>query len=215
MKRVPFVRDKFLTLALKINYIISMKRIILIAVLGIFALTSQAQLIFDLGLKGGVNFSKISLDLEDYNEDAITKMHIGAFGRIGVSKVFVQPEVYFTKKGGEFSYNPLDVAGEFDYNAVDVPLLFGVRLFDAKLIEMHLLAGPVFGFVTDKALSGENDFDKQYFNDHYVGLQYGAGIDVLFMTLDLKMEHANKIYEAPTFDGKNATFMVSVGFRIL
>ncbi|WP_167613551.1 porin family protein [Maribellus sediminis] len=195
-----------------------MKRIILIAVLGFFALTSKAQLIFDLGLKGGVNFSKVSLDLEDYNEDAITKMHIGAFGRIGVSKVFVQPEVYFTKKGGDFSYNPLSFAGEFDYSAVDVPLLLGVRLFDAKLIEMHLLAGPVFGFVTDKTLKGDIDdaqFNKEYFNDHYVGLQYGAGIDVLFMTVDFKMEHANKIYEAPTFSGKNATFMVSVGFRIL
>ena len=191
-----------------------MKRIILLAVFAFVALASQAQVIFDMGLKGGVNFSKVSLDLEDYNEEAITKMHIGAFGRIGVSKVFVQPEVYFTKKGGDFTYNPR-VFGEFDYSAVDVPLLFGVRLIDAKLMKLHLLGGPVFGFVTDKALSGENDFDKAYFNDHYVGLQYGAGIDILFMTLDLKMEHANKIYEAPTFDAKNATFMVSVGFRIL
>lgn len=190
-----------------------MKRIILVAFLGVFTFTSQAQLIFDLGMKGGVNFSKVCLELKDYNEDAITKMHIGAFGRIGVSKVFLQPEVYFTKKGGDFSYNP-QVFGEFDYSAVDVPLLFGVRLVDAKLFKMHLLAGPVFGFMTDKALSGENDFDKQHFNDHYIGLQYGAGIDILFMTLDLKMEQANKIYEAPTFDGKNATFMVSLGFRI-
>ena len=192
-----------------------MKRIIILAVFCIFAFNSSAQLIFDLGLKGGVNFSKISLDIEDYNENAITKMHFGAFGRVGVNKVFVQPEVYFTKKGGEFSSNPLDFAGEFDYSAVDVPLLFGVRLLDAKVLELHLLAGPVFGFVTDKSLSGDHEFNQEYFNDHYVGLQYGAGIDVLFLTLDLKMEHGNTIYEAPTFDGKNTTFMVSVGFRIL
>ena len=194
-----------------------MKRIIILAVFSIYAISSSAQLIFDLGLKGGANFSKISLDVEDYSADAITKMHFGAFGRVGISKIFIQPEVYFTKKGGEVSYNPLDLAGDFNYSAVDVPLLFGFRLFDAKVLEMHLLAGPVFGFVTDKTARGDFDgqFDKEYFNDHYVGLQYGAGVDVLFLTLDLKMEHSGKVIEAPSFDGKNTTFMVSVGFRIL
>jgi hypothetical protein len=193
-----------------------MKRILILAVISILAISSSAQVIFDMGLKGGANFSKISLDVEDYNADAITKMHFGAFGRVGISKIFVQPEVYFTKKGGEFSYNPLDLAGDFNYSAVDVPLLLGFRLFDAKVLEMHLLAGPVFGFVTDKKLKGVDGLlDKEYFNDNYVGFQYGAGVDVLFLTLDLKMEHSGKVIEAPSFDGKNTTFMVSVGFRIL
>ena len=79
---------------------------------------------------------------------------------------------------------------------------------------LHVLS-PVSPFRFHKALSGEHDLDRQYFNDRYIGFQYGAGIDVLFLTFDLKMDHSNKIYESPTIDGKNTTFMVSVGFRII
>ena len=193
-----------------------MKRLIIIAIILPFAVAVSAQQpIFDIGLKGGLNTSKVSVKFEDYNSDNITKMHIGAFGRIGWNKVYLQPEVYFTKKGGEFSSDIFDEAGEFDYNAVDVPVLLGVRVLDAKAVDLHLIAGPVFGFMTKKGLSGSNDFDKQYFKDHYMGLQYGAGVDVLFLTIDLRMEHSGTVYDHPDFNGKNTTFMVSVGFKIL
>ena len=192
-----------------------MKRIVILTIYSMLAIASSAQVIFDMGLKGGVNFSKVSLDLEDYNEDAITKMHIGAFGRVGWKKVYVQPEVYFTKKGGEFSSNVISLAGDFDYSAVDVPVLFGVRLLDAKVLDLHLIAGPVLGFVTKSSVKGNPEFDESYFKDHYLGLQYGAGVDVLFLTVDLRVEHGNTVYEHPDFDGKNTTFMVTVGFKIL
>lgn len=192
-----------------------MKRLLIIGFLFVFATAVSAQPVIDIGLKAGINTSKISVKLEDYNSDNITKMHIGAFGRIGWNKIYLQPEVYFTKKGGEFSSNVFDVAGEFDYSAVDVPLLLGFRLLDAKAFKLHLIAGPVFGFVTKSDLKGDNEFDPQYFNNHYTGLQYGAGVDVLFLTVDLRMEHSNIVYDHPDFDGKNTTFMVTVGFKIL
>ena len=195
-----------------------MKRLIFIAVFIIIATTSWSQFVFDLGLKGGVNFSEISLNLDDYNESSITRMHMGAFGRIGVNKVFLQPEVYFTKKGSGFESDLPSFVSEFNYDAVDVPLLLGVKLIDAELIDLHLLGGPVFGFMTDSGLKGEDDvFDKSYIKDHYIGIQYGAGIDVLFLTLDLKIEQGSNVYNSPQpkVEGNNSTFMVSLGFRIL
>ena len=192
-----------------------MKRILFVAVLLTFAAVVSAQPIINLGLKGGLNTSKVSVKLEDYNSSNITKMHIGAFGRIGWNKVYLQPEVYFTKKGGEFSANPLHFFGEFDYSAVDVPVLFGVRVLNAKAVDLHLMGGPVFGFITKNDLSGSNDFDSQYFKDRYVGFQYGVGADVLFLTVDLRMEHSGTVYDHPDFSGKNTTFMVTVGFKIL
>ena len=59
-----------------------------------------AQLKFDLGIKGGVNFSKVGFDADDYTAESITKSHFGAFGRIGWDRVFIQPEFYFSGKGG-------------------------------------------------------------------------------------------------------------------
>lgn len=190
------------------------KLLIVFALLGISAIVS-AQPVIDIGLKGGVNTSKISVNLDDYSSDNITKMHIGAFGRIGWSKLYIQPEVYFTKKGGDFSYNPIDIAGSFDYSSVDVPLLLGFRVIDAKAFDLHLMGGPVLGFMTKSDLEGNSDFDAEYFNNHYVGLQYGVGVDVLFLTLDFRMEHDGTVYDHPDFDGKNTSFMVTLGFKIL
>jgi len=192
-----------------------MKRYLLIAVILFTTRLISAQPIIDIGLKGGINASKVSLDINDYNESTITKMHFGAFGRVGWKKVYVQPEVYFTKKGGEFSSNVFSLAGDFDYSAVDVPVLLGVRLLDAKVLDLHLIAGPVLGFVTKSDVKGNPEFDESYFKDHYLGLQYGAGVDVLFLTVDFRFEHGNTVYEHPDFDGKNTTFMVTVGFKIL
>lgn len=188
-----------------------MKRFLIIAVILFSTRLISAQPIIDIGLKGGINASKVSLDLKDYNENTITKMHFGAFGRIGWNKFYVQPEVYFTKKGGEFSVNPL----QFDYSAVDVPVLLGFRVLDAKAFDLHLVAGPVLGFVTKSNVEGDPEFSESYFKDHYLGLQYGAGVDVLFLTVDFRFESGNTVYEAPAFDGKNTTFMVTVGFKIL
>jgi len=192
-----------------------MKRLFIFITLVGLSTMVWAQPVIDIGLKGGINTSKISVNIDDYNSDNITKMHIGAFGRIGWNKVYVQPEVYFTKKGGEFSYNPLNFFGEFDYSSVDVPVLLGFRLLDAKAVDLHLIGGPVFGFMTNSSVDGENDFNAKYFKDRYVGLQYGAGVDILFLTIDLRMEHSGTVYDHPDFDGKNTSFMVTVGFKIL
>lgn len=192
-----------------------MKKILFLAVFFTFAAAISAQPVIDIGLKGGINTSKICVNLDDYNSENITKMHFGAFGRIGWNKIYLQPEVYFSKKGGEFSYNPMNFFGEFDYSSVDVPVLLGFRLLDAKVVDLHLTAGPVFGFITESSVDGDNDLDAQYFKDRYVGLQYGAGVDVLFLTIDLRMEHSGTVYDHPDFDGKNTSFMVTVGFKIL
>ncbi|MCK3685423.1 porin family protein [Maribellus sp. YY47] len=190
-----------------------MKRIIVIFSLVVFSVVANAQPIFNLGLKAGFNNSKLSLNSDDYNEESITKMHVGAFARVGISKVYVQPEVYFTRKGGDFK-SVQDMAGEFDYKSVDVPVLLGVKLIDAKAMNVHVMGGPVFSFITDSDLKSAS-LDEQYVKDHYAALQYGVGVDVLFMTLDFRMEHGGKVYSYQDLNAKNRTFMVTLGFKLL
>ncbi|MCE4562728.1 PorT family protein [Maribellus sp. CM-23] len=191
-----------------------MKRIIFIFSLVLCSVIGHAQPIFDLGLKAGLNNSKVSLDINDYSEESITKMHWGAFARVGVGKVYVQPEVYFTRKGGEFK-DVSEMAAEFNYKSVDVPVLLGVKLLDAKAVDLRVMAGPVFSFVTDNDADKFNFLEEQYFKDRYTALQYGVGVDVLFLSLDFRMEHANKVYNSPELEAKNRTFMVTLGFKIL
>ncbi len=191
-----------------------MKRFFILSFLLLCAAAVNAQPIFDLGLKAGINNSKVSFNVDDYNENSITKMHLGAFGRVGFGRIYVQPEIYFTKKGGEFE-GVINTAMDFDYSAVDVPLLLGFRVIDAKVLDVHLMGGPVFGFVTKGDVDEHPNINEEYIKNHYTGLQYGAGVDFLFMTLDFRMEHSGKIYRQEDINGKNRTFMVTLGFKIL
>lgn len=195
-----------------------MKRLLFASLFVLFASIGFAQPVFDLGLKAGVHYSNMSFDgNSDLSSDAITKMHWGAFGRVGFGRLYVQPEVYFSKKGGDLSYeNPTDLitSGGFDYKNVDVPVLLGYKLIKKPMIDFRVMAGPVFSFVTDTNYpEGLND---EFLNDNLFGVQYGLGVDVLFITLDARMEHAGKVYDDPDFfNGKSTSLILTLGFKIL
>lgn len=203
-----------------------MRRILFSIVFILFASATFSQVTFDLGLKAGVHTSKMSIEeggfLENYNinleSSAITKSHWGAFGRVGFGKLFLQPEVYFSKKGSELSSSILDVAGDFDYSNIDVPFLLGYKILKTKALDFRLMAGPVFSFVVDANYPDElNEFlDEEFFDENLIGVQYGIGVDVLFLTFDARVEHGSKVYDDPDFVSGNATtFMFTVGFKIL
>lgn len=196
-----------------------MKRLLFASLLVLFSTIGFAQPIIDIGLKAGAHYSNMSLDGEfDLSSDAITKLHWGAFGRVGFDRLYVQPEVYFSKKGGDLSYDLLELTGGFDYKNIDVPVLLGYKLIKSSMVDFRIMAGPVFSFVTDANYPSELDpyLHDEFFNDHLFGVQYGLGIDVLFLTLDARMEHSSKIYDDPDLiNGKSTSFMISLGFKIL
>jgi hypothetical protein len=176
-----------------------------------------AQPTFDLGLKAGLNNSKVSFDKSDYNSESIVKYHVGAFGRLGFNRIFVQPEAYYSAKGGEMGGSALDIATRFDFSTLDVPVLLGLKVIDGDRANVRIMAGPVFGFLTSQDIDNEDVFDEQYYKDNYVAFQYGIGADILGFTIDLRMENtASDIYQQPNLDlnGNNKTFMVSVGYKI-
>lgn len=203
-----------------------MKRILFSSLILLFATIAFSQPIIDIGLKGGVNSSNLHIEegrlLDDngmtLSSESFTKMHFGAFGRIGWNKVYIQPEVYFSKKGGNLSSNIFELTSDFDYKNVDVPVLLGYKLIKGGAVDLHIMAGPVFSFVTDASYPSELDpfLHDEFFNEHLFGVQYGLGVDVLFLTVDARMEHSSKIYDDPSVVSGNATtFMLTVGFKIL
>jgi len=193
------------------------KKIIISFILLAFSTPIFAQPTFDLGLKAGLNSSKVTFDRDGYNSESIVAYHVGAFGRLGFNRIFVQPEAYFSAKGGEMDGSVLDVATRFNYSTIDVPLLLGLKIIDGDRANFRIMAGPVFGFFTSSEIDNEEVFDPQYYKDSYIAFQYGIGADLLGFTLDLRMENtASNIYQQPSsdLDGNNKTFMVSVGYSI-
>ncbi len=195
-----------------------MKKLIFSLLVLFIASTVIAQPTFDLGLKAGINSSKVKLNRETFDSESIVKMHVGAFGRVGWGRIYVQPEAYFSAKGGEIKSSALETATQFNFNCIDVPVLLGVKVIKGGAANLRVMAGPVFSFMTSSDVDGDNFIDPQYYKDNYFGYQYGVGVDFLSFFLDARMEHgSNDLYYYPgeNIRGKDQTFMLTLGFKIL
>ncbi|WP_430971984.1 porin family protein [Sunxiuqinia rutila] len=190
-----------------------MKKLAIILLLTSFLLPATAQLPLELGLKGGFTSSKLTTDLSQYNEESISKFHAGAFARVNIGRIYVQPEAYFNSKGGDLKDD--GVVNSFDLKTVDVPVLLGLNLIKKGPVALRANAGPVFSFVTKKELNSV-DFDKDQLEDNFLAWQYGLGIDFMMFTLDARMENGSgDLYSGPNLESKSKSFIISLGFKIL
>lgn len=191
-----------------------MKKLTILIAIVLIALTGKSQGFFDAGLKAGINSSKISANVDDYTPQTINNYLFGAFARINLGRIYIQPEAYYNSKGGEYIDKVnLSTINSFDLKTIDVPALIGIKLIDQKAFNLRILAGPVFSFVTDKSASSQ--LTETAIKDNFFGWQYGAGVDFLFLTLDARMEsYSNNLYETPKFDSKNGNFVISLGVKL-
>ncbi|MCD4731113.1 MAG: PorT family protein [Bacteroidales bacterium] len=207
-----------------------MKKLVLILSISCISLIGYSQ--FQVGLKGAVTMSSLTTDINDYVNPFKAGFQAGAYVRLG-KKLHLQPEAYFTAKTGELSYTweelEVKVKETVTLSTIDVPLLLGYKIIDPKAFNVRLQAGPVASFVLNKSYEvstdgvspdTEEDFEDSL-NDMNWALQFGAGVDVLFLTIDLRYELGlSNLYNQPD-DGvvlhetvNNNLFFLSVGFRI-
>ncbi len=194
-----------------------MKRIVFSLLFFVFSASVIAQPSFDLGLKAGLNNSTVTFKKSEINSESIIKYHVGAFGRLGFGRIFVQPEAYFSAKGGKLEGDALDVASSFNFNSVDVPLLLGIKVIDGERANVRLMGGPVFSVLTSNEVNGDDLLEPEYYKDSYVAFQYGVGADLMGFTLDFRMENGANIYKHQVnsdLNGKSSTFMISLGYKI-
>ena len=201
-----------------------MKQLFFLNLLLLLASQMVAQPTFNFGVKAGITSSKITEDTYEFSSESIVKMHVGAFARYG-GLLFVQPEAYYSAKGGNMaSRDGTDT--KFNLNNLDIPVLFGVKLFKKKDINLRLMGGPVFCFVLSKNIDYESrlysPFDVQNIKDYYSGFQYGASVDFGKLSLGARMENGiNNVYKPHGAsyrtdgfsDSKNNTFMLTFGYR--
>lgn len=192
-----------------------MKKILLVFVI-LFPWHLLAQTEIDLGIKGGINYSKVSIYAEDYTAQSITKSHIGIFGRIGWNRVFLQPELYCSGKGGDVTTDIAGTLASFDFSTFDIPVLLGYRIIQGENINIHILAGPVLSNITKSDLTGGEIYNESFYRNRYLALQYGFGVDVLFLNFSARIENGlENFYDQPDSNAKNNSFMLSVGFKFL
>ena len=189
-----------------------MKKLTILMLIVMFALTGKSQGVFDAGLKAGINSSKISIHMDDYTPQTINNYSFGAFVRLNMGPIYIQPEAYYNSKGGEYIDKvDLSTVNSFDLKTIDVPALVGIKLINQKAFNLRVMAGPVVSFLTDKSVKGQLTEDN--LKNSLLGWQYGAGIDFLFLTFDARMESYSKnFYEG--INSKNGTFVLSLGVKL-
>ncbi len=207
-----------------------MKKITLVLVtVFLFSCNIFAQLPLSLGVKIGFNSSKMPTEftnISDVKDQAKTGFLTGAFLRVNLPVIYLQPEVYFTKKGGNFQSSTLYPNQVYTQqtvlNTIDVPVLVGVKLINLKVVNFRLMAGPVASFVSSQDISKQlNGVDPnatlppEKLKKTIWGIQAGAGIDVLKFSLDVRYEWGlNNISDYTGMTTKTKLLNVSLGMKL-
>ena len=189
-----------------------MKKYLLGAIL-LIAVSISAKAQVSLGIKGGVNFSKISSD--NLKESSLTGYQAGLFARVGNS-VYFQPELYLSGTGGKFesTENNQTFSGKVRFTNLNVPLLIG-KSFGEKDLNFRVMGGPIYTYQLDKSGNlGDNiNGAIDNFNKSNIGYQVGAGIDIGAITADLRYEGGlTKVSDS--FAKRQNLWALSVGFKI-
>jgi hypothetical protein len=193
------------------KYLLSLAAIMLVAI------SARAQ--FTLGVKGGVNVSKLNTD--NYTQSSVAGYLVGAFARIGKG-FYVQPEIYLGSKGGEYNYDTngstVGGNGKVRFTTLDVPVLIG-ESFGASSFNIRAMAGPVYSYVLDRNTTFSSNLSAAYqdlgdYNHSTLGYQAGLGIDLGNIALDARYEGGLTALNQKYGDRPHL-FSLSIGFKIL
>ena len=201
-----------------------MKKLFLVLLILSIGPFGKAQGIFSLGPKIGFNSNTLTENLDSINAGIKNSFQIGAFVRVG-SKVYFQPEVNYQLVSGTLnkSIGSIVLQQDLTIKTIKVPALIGVKLINKGPVNLRVMAGPTFTYLFDKKLdpSKMNELwpiqSVDDLKNSIWSVQMGAGLDVLFMTLDVRYELGveNMYSGSSSFDLKNNTFNVSLGIKLL
>jgi len=187
------------------------KYLLSVALLIAVSIGAKAQI--SVGVKGGVNFSKINTD--NLNESSKTGYQAGVFARIG-NAFYLQPEVYLSSTGGKFNTSDGNFSAKVNFTNVSVPLLLG-HSFGSKDLNFRLMAGPIYTYALDKSESFSDNSngaiaDFGHYKNSTLGFQAGGGVDIGPITADLRYEGGlTKI--SNDFGQRQNLWALSVGFK--
>lgn len=176
-----------------------MKKVILLMFLAFgFSQISNAQIEF--GVKGGLNYNSNSIkevqtDLFD-GAKSKTGYHAGIWLRFKIPVIgfYLRPELVYTNLENEVLYKTSGNSTSYNFQKIDIPVLLGKKVFGIG----NVYIGPSFQYVLDSDFSFSDIKDVEA-DGFTVGLQFGGGIELGKVGLDVRWERA--------FSGIESTFL--------
>ncbi|MFO7822838.1 MAG: porin family protein [Cyclobacterium sp.] len=171
--------------------------------------------VLSIGPKLGVSQGDVSVTDGFKGEDSMMGYHVGAFVRVNLPVIYLQPEVLYTNTGGSFSDNTFNYDVNFD--RLDVPLMIGMKLGGL----FRLQAGPVASYLINGDMTADNGTRQKIIpptEEFTFGYQAGVGFDIGNFLMDLKYEGAltnsvNNFGQVPT-DQRQNQLILSLGFNL-
>jgi len=199
-----------------------MKKSILILLAVILSSGAFAQ--FSWGLKAGATSNNFKLEDVNINaqqtieaaKQASWGFHGGAFIRLSMLGIMIQPEVIFSMAENNMLVTDtgIEEIRSQKFNKLDVPVLLGV-----KLGPVRLMAGPAASVMLSSTSDLWEDAENCYKTATF-GYQAGVGVDILKkITLDVRYEGGlNNFGDEITIggqtfilDGRNNAILISAG----
>jgi len=190
-----------------------MKKLLIVGLLSIVSSAAFAQAEVSLGLKAGVNLSKLNTDDADSNTKNITGFHGGAFVLFKLTKIGIQPELLFSQQGTKVD----DVSlGEQDLKMSYITIPIMLKFYLAA--GFNIQAGPQFGFLNSAELEGVGDV-KDGIKSSDVSANVGLAWDAPFgLVLDARynigLSDINDGFTTSTEAVKSGVFQFSLGYKI-
>lgn len=167
-----------------------------------------------LGIKAGVNFTNLYTKNAN-NTKMLTGFNAGIFAKLPVSNfVAFQPELYYTAKGAEITYDNSFATGSasFHLNYLELPLLIVGNI--SKYFNIH--AGPYAAFLLSGKVKNESnvalfDFEKNLdtkdYNSFDAGFAIGAGLDLKAVSFGLRYNYGlTNVGKERSFAGTTYTY---------
>jgi hypothetical protein len=177
------------------NCILSKQLFVNTIFLLLISTTIFAQNTNGFGFKAGLNYNANgdyfeSISSSAQHPDRSIGYHFGFFGKIG-TKLYFKPELVYTSTKSDYEN------ATFEMQKIDAPLMIGLKV----LGPVSIFAGPSFQYILDSEFSGVSINDIE--NDFSVGLNFGIGLSLKKIGVDLRYERG--------FNNNEATFVSNIG----
>lgn len=140
------------------------------------------------GIKAGLNYNANGNYFESASSNAQHPdrnigYHFGVFGKIG-DQLYFKPELIYTRTKSDYD------SDSFKMQKLDAPLLVGIKV----LGPVSVFAGPSFQYILDSEFDNISVNDVE--NDFSVGLNFGIGLNLKKIGIDLRYERGFSNNEA-------------------
>jgi len=181
-----------------------MNKRILVLSMALFSTVFYMNAQSGFGVKGGLSYNSNG-ELNEIGQTIKNEgkgksgYNVGIYGKIGLGPIYLRPELVYTKTTSEYTLN---TGGTEDYKIarLDMPVLVGLKLIGP----ISVFAGPAFQYTLTNDFKGIEYSSIE--NDFTVGFNFGAGVELGRLGLDIRYERGFNKNEATFIENTTTSY---------